>query len=354
MLASEFLYNDLEDLLIESLDIINKNKNFLDNKKNREIFYENSLLYCRLKLERLENFKYSYKEKIVFPKILKESISDKKYQLLKEQFLDKVKDIASSALEKAKEWTGNVVDFAQKSPVAFAQGIADIVSIFDPTGLVDLINGSIYLARGEKLYAFFCAIGAAFTLPGFISSLTGVGAIAGVPMIAIGKTLKGILRVGGKITGPIIKAASKILKSGGVITKLVEIASKLPGLKTFVKFFEEMAPKFVKAADAGGEPTTILSKVFGTADNVVKAPGKLADQLVAKGTAITGEKAASKVGFEVAKGKFGKAMQVGGAGLLAYHMGSHNKDEEVASAETPTEDSGEENEEENAILDAVS
>lgn len=334
-------YEEIENLIIESLYVFNKNKNFFKDEKKMDLFYECSLVYCNLKLERFKNFVENYKKEVVFPKILKESLSQKQYKILQEGVWDSVKDFASSAYEKVKGWASDAVEYAKKSPLDFAQTIGDIISLIDPTGIVDLINGSVYLAREEYLSAFFCGVAALFVLPGFIASLSGVGAVAGIPMIVAGKTLKGILKFGGKITEPLIKLAIKILESGKVVSKLLEIGSRIPGLGKFLEFFKNIIPKFLKAAKEGGSVEKILQKVFGTANNIIKAPGMAAEKLVAKGTALTGEKAAAKITPHIAKSKLGKAAQLGGAALFASHLTGKEdeKSEETAPEENkPTEE----------------
>ena len=332
MHLSEVFYNELEDLLLECVSNLNKNKNFLRNEKDREIFYENCFLYYRLKLERLGNVKNNYKKLVIFPKILKESIDSKQYELLKEEILDTIGDYASKAWDKTKEWGSDLVDFAKKHPVDFGQGILDLISIVDPTGLIDLVNGSIYLARGEYLSAFFCGIGVIFTLPGFVATLTGGGAVAGVPMIAAGKTLKAVLRYGGKVTAPIIKLAKFILKQGSYVSKMFKFATKLPGLSQYIKFFTSITPEFIKSVNKGGSVGEILARVFGSADNVIKAPGKTADKLITKGTELAGEETAKKLTLDIAKSKSGKVFQ---AATGAYTLGSlpYSKDEEDKSKE---------------------
>jgi hypothetical protein len=309
-------YDDLEDTLLEVLQLSRIDKNFLKKRENLEALYECSLQYCRLKLEKFKNLRDNPKKYVKFSPILKESISDKKYLILQEGILDSISDFASSAYEKVKSTVSNVIDYAKQAPGKFLQSVADVVSIFDPTGLVDLINGSIYFSQGENLSAFFCALGAAFTLPGFISTLSGVGAVAGVPMIVAGKTLKGILKFGGKISETLLKFGAKILKMGGVVEKLLQIGSKIPGLGKFLEFFKNTVPKFVKAVDEGGKSESILAKVFGSAESVIKAPGKAAETLVSKGTALAGEKTAEKLALHMPKSKLGKAIQIGGAGLM--------------------------------------
>jgi hypothetical protein len=92
--------------------------------------------------------------------------------------------------------------------------VGDIVGIFDPTGVVDLVNGVSYWKQGDKLYAILS----------WISVLPFLGD-------AIAKPVIGVLKVGGSATkafraAVIAKDATKIgsiaKKTGGPISKMVE------------------------------------------------------------------------------------------------------------------------------------
>jgi hypothetical protein len=300
-------YDLLENLIIESLLVNKKDKKFFKNKNNLDLLYENFLEYSNLKLIRLKDIKENYKNYAILTNssIIAESKTLKEIKIIQEGIWDSIKDVASSAYEKVKSGVSSVLDYAQKSPAELMQSIADVVSVFDPTGLVDLINGSVYFARGEISSAFFSFVGAAMVLPGFISSLTVAGAAVGVPMIAAGKALKGILKFGGKIGAPILNFAAKALKTGGVVEKLLSVGAKIPGLGKFLEFIKGAIPKFTKAAEEGGSVSEILSKVFGGAGgDVIKAAGNAGENLVNKGTQIAtkgAEKAASKTGANAAE-----------------------------------------------------
>ena len=281
-------YDLLENLIIESLLLNRKNKNFFKDKTKFDVFYENFLNYSKIKLLKLKDLEKNYKEyfNLETSSILIESKTLDEIRVIQEGLWDSIKGVASSAYETVKKGVGSVMDFVNKDPASFWQSVADVVSIFDPTGLIDLINGSIYFARGEITTAFFSFVGAAMVLPGFISSLTVAGAVAGVPMIAAGKALKNILKFGGKIGGPILKLASKALKAGGVVEKLLSVGAKVPGLGTFLNFIKGKIPVFIKAVDEGGDVSGILAKVFGKGDGIIKAADKAAENLVQKGTQI--------------------------------------------------------------------
>ena len=150
--------------------------------------------------------------------------------------------------------------------------LGDVVGIFDPTGVVDLVNGVSYWNQGDKLFA----------LLSFISA---------VPMLgdAIAKPVIGTLKIGGEtakafkavaIGGDAVKIAESAKAMGGPVAKLVETApnwgqklvsilknsvGKVPGLGGLIKVIEEYVLIFTKAGkemEAGGK-VTAFSKNAG-------------------------------------------------------------------------------------------
>lgn len=150
--------------------------------------------------------------------------------------------------------------------------LGDIVGIFDPTGVVDLVNGVSYWNQGDKLFA----------LLSFVSA---------VPMLgdAIAKPVIGTLKIGGEtakafkavaIGGDAVKIAESAKAMGGPVAKLVETApnwgqklvsilknsvGKVPGLGGLIKVIEEYVLIFTKAGkemEAGGK-VTAFSKNAG-------------------------------------------------------------------------------------------
>jgi len=144
--------------------------------------------------------------------------------------------------------------------------VGDIVGIFDPTGVVDLVNGVSYWNQGDKLFAMLS----------FISAVPILGD-------AIAKPVVGVMKIGGE-TAKVFKAAAiggdavKIAKSaksmGGPVAKLVETApnwgqklvailkksvGNVPGLGGLIKVIEEYVLIFTKAGkemNAGGKVTS--------------------------------------------------------------------------------------------------
>jgi hypothetical protein len=155
--------------------------------------------------------------------------------------------------------------------------VGDILGIFDPTGIVDLVNGISYWRQGDKLYAILS----------WISVLPFLGD-------AIAKPVIGVLKVGGSATkafraAVIAKDATKIgsmaKNAGGPIAKMVEktpswgpkliellrkSVGRVPGVgKGLVNAVEEYVQIFTKA----GKEVTLPSKVMkgGKMVNVQKA-----------------------------------------------------------------------------------
>jgi hypothetical protein len=150
--------------------------------------------------------------------------------------------------------------------------IGDIVGIFDPTGVVDLVNGVSYWNQGDKLFAMLS----------FISAVPILGD-------AIAKPVVGVLKIGGEsakvfkaaaVGGDAVKIAESAKAMGGPVAKLVESApnwgeklvsilknsvGKVPGLGGLIKVIEEYVQIFTKAGkelEAGGK-VTAFSKNAG-------------------------------------------------------------------------------------------
>ena len=149
--------------------------------------------------------------------------------------------------------------------------VGDIVGIFDPTGVVDLINGISYWRQGDKLFA----------LLSWISVVPFIGDV-------IAKPIAGLFKIGGgsakafkaaslagdavkmaeiaKNTGPLGKMLGSVSKWGGkVLEPLSKAVGKVPGVgKGLVKGVEDYI------------------KLFKDANGVMKTGAKEAIELTAK------------------------------------------------------------------------
>ena len=144
--------------------------------------------------------------------------------------------------------------------------LGDIVGIFDPTGVVDLINGVSYWRQGDKLYA--------------VLSWVSVIPILGD---AIAKPVVGVLKTGGAATkafrgavvaGDAVKIAETAKVAGGPVAKMVEKApswggklleilktavGKIPGIGApLVRSVEEFVGIFTKASRELKMPTNVV------------------------------------------------------------------------------------------------
>lgn len=120
--------------------------------------------------------------------------------------------------------------------------IGDVVGIFDPTGIVDIINGLDYIRQGDHL----------FGIMSLISAVPYIGDLVGKPIILIlksgkqlSKTLKSArtaaewVSLGQKY--PIIK---KLLDNiGKIYPKLIQIMNNVPGGKGFINVIESWVGK---------------------------------------------------------------------------------------------------------------
>lgn len=153
--------------------------------------------------------------------------------------------------------------------------LGDVVGIFDPTGVVDTVNGISYWRQGDKLFAILS----------WISAIPLLGDIIAKPVI-------GVMKLGGGVTkafkaATIAGDASKIAKTakaaGGPIAKLVEKAptwgGKLVGmLKASVGKVPLLGTGLVKIVEE-------FVNIFGKASKEMKASSEITSKLVAKGEA---------------------------------------------------------------------
>jgi hypothetical protein len=166
--------------------------------------------------------------------------------------------------------------------------VGDIAGIFDPTGVVDLVNGVSYWNQGDKLFA----------LLSWISVVPYVGDVLAKPVV-------GVLKAGGKATrafkgavvaGDAVKIAETAKVAGGPISKMVESAptwggkllqvlktavGKVPGIGgPLVRAVEEFVGIFTKASRELKLPSTITKG--GKIINVEKGLSSLEKQKLFK------------------------------------------------------------------------
>ena len=94
--------------------------------------------------------------------------------------------------------------------------LGDIVGIFDPTGIVDIVNGISYWRQGDKLYAILS----------FVSAIPILGDLIAKPVIGVMKLGGGAAKAfkAATLTGDAVKMASTAKRAGGPIAKMVETA----------------------------------------------------------------------------------------------------------------------------------
>ena len=138
--------------------------------------------------------------------------------------------------------------------------LGDVVGIFDPTGVVDLVNGISYIIQGDNLFGFLS----------LISAVPYIGDVVAKPMM-------GALKVG----APSAKAIDKVMKlsKAGKSDEAAKLLSKLTeqgGITgTFVKGFGSIASKlrgYIERAPIGmfkGFKKTIL-QWFDLFENAAK------------------------------------------------------------------------------------
>ena len=160
--------------------------------------------------------------------------------------------------------------------------LGDIVGIFDPTGVVDIVNGISYWRQGDKLFAVLS----------WVSASPFLGD-------AIAKPVVGVMKVGGgaakafksaAIAGDAVKIAETAKVAGGPIAKMVEKAptwggklmnmlrsliGKVPLLgRGLVKVIDEYVTIFTKAGKEMKTSGQVASKMFGKSEKALSTAEK--------------------------------------------------------------------------------
>ena len=149
--------------------------------------------------------------------------------------------------------------------------LGDIVGIFDPTGIVDVVNGISYWKQGDRLFA----------LLSFISAVPLIGDLIAKPVVGVMKTGGAASKAfrAAAVAGDASKIAETAKVAGGPIAKMVEKApswgSKLVGMlkasigripllgRGLVKLIEEYIQIFKGAGAKMGTRATELAKLEG-------------------------------------------------------------------------------------------
>ena len=183
--------------------------------------------------------------------------------------------------------------------------VGDVVGIFDPTGIVDLINGISYWRQGEKLFAILS----------WISVLPFLGDVIAKPVI-------GVLKLGGDsvkmfkaatVAGDAVKMASTAEKIGGPVAKLVETAPKWA-----TKLIEILRASVGKVPYLGPRLVNLIEefiRLFTKGSRYMKAEGEILK------SGLKGEKALTAAEKE----EFAKLMgqQTGFRGFRDYGQGKN-------------------------------
>ena len=159
---------------------------------------------------------------------------------------------------------------------AWYNTLGDIVGIFDPTGVVDLVNGISYISQGENLFGFLS----------IISAIPYAGDVVAKPvMIAL------------KLRKPSAKALEAVMKTAkaGDTAKAAADLSKLAATGgitgTFVKGIEKIAPSIKSVIERvpGGFLTSGIKKtilgwldLFGKAGKEVKIAKQVTGNLASR------------------------------------------------------------------------
>jgi hypothetical protein len=104
--------------------------------------------------------------------------------------------------------------------------LGDIVGIFDPTGVVDIVNGLDYIRQGDHLFGILS----------MISAIPYLGDLFAKPVI-------GVLKLGGE--------GAKILRGAKTSSEIASAGAKVPEFGKFLGKTDEILPEFVQILKKG-------------------------------------------------------------------------------------------------------
>jgi hypothetical protein len=143
--------------------------------------------------------------------------------------------------------------------------LGDIVGVFDPTGVVDLVNGVSYWRQGDKLFAVLS----------WVSVIPLLGDVIAKPVV-------GVLKTGGAATkafrtavvaGDAVKIAETAKLAGGPVAKMVEKAPSWGGkllevLKTAVGKIPGIGAPLIRSVEE-------FVGIFSKASREIKMPAEV-------------------------------------------------------------------------------
>lgn len=112
------------------------------------------------------------------------------------------------------------------SEAAWWNTLGDVVGIFDPTGVVDIVNGLDYIRQGDHLFGILS----------MVSAIPYIGDLFAKPVI-------GVMKLGGE--------GAKILRGAKTSTELANAGKQVPQFGKFLKNSDEVLPKLVQILKKG-------------------------------------------------------------------------------------------------------
>lgn len=246
----------------------------------------------------LENIKNDPRKYFVINEDYKKYCTEEEWKVIEEGIWDTIKDVA-----------GKIGDWFSENPRQGIQSIVDVASIFDPTGIVDLVNGIFYYIFKDYFSAFFSFLGAALTGGGLLFTATGAGAVAGVPMEIAGKAVQS-MKVGiktGKVANTAVKDIGITAKlAAPAVSKISKILEKSSLTSGIAKWLESSTSNVAKLASKEAPQIADVTKAVGGGGT------EIANNPVVKSFTNKVVDAVKTQGLKPSK------LQIGFAGLGAY------------------------------------
>jgi len=105
--------------------------------------------------------------------------------------------------------------------------LGDIIGIFDPTGVVDFVNGISYISQGDKLFGFLSLISAVPYVGDFVAKPVMASLKVGGPSARGLKNVMNLVKGGDTVRAS--AELAKISKTDGIVAKFVNGFGKMAG-----------------------------------------------------------------------------------------------------------------------------
>jgi hypothetical protein len=148
-----------------------------------------------------------------------------KYNLALENWENFTKEQKEFVVETFKNWYPEKVKYINEAH--WLNTLGDVIGIFDPTGVVDFVNGVSYILQGDQLFGFLSLISAVPYIGDAVAKPVMASLRVGGPSVKGLKNVMGLAKAGD--TARASAELARISKTDGTVAKFVQGFGKLSG-----------------------------------------------------------------------------------------------------------------------------